>query len=1518
MDEENLSTENGFAGSEEELLSLLLAEEGFSAAGPVNQKILRRSSTGPAPLSFAQQRLWFLDQLEPGNAAYNIPTAIIHLRGTLNAPALEKSLLEIITRHEGLRATFLLVDDRPAQQMVQPDWRMNRVDLNHIAEEKRPREVRQLAVEDARTPFNLSTGPLVRATLLHLTGVEHVLLLTTHHIVSDGWSIGVFYRELAALYEAFSAGKSSPLPELPIQYADYAVWQQAWLRGQTLKNQLAYWQQQLAGAPPVLRLPTDHARPPQSGHHPSRRFLFSLPSELSARLEQLSRENDATLFMTLLSAFYVLLHRYTRQADISVGSPIANRNRSEIEALIGFFVNTLVFRAELSGGLTYRELLSVVRQTALDAYAHQDLPFEKLVEALDPERDLSLSPFFQVMFVLQNAPMPALQMKDLSMSVSEVDSGTAKFDLILEMVENPTGFSGSIEYDTTLFEAETIARMAGHFQTLLAGIAANPDVKIVALPLLTTAERQQLLLDWNRTGKDYPLAECFPQVFEAQVERTPNAIAVSCDDEQLTYRQLNEQANSLARLLVQQGVGPEVVVALLSERGIEFLVMILAVFKAGGAYLPLDPLHPPQRFCQILGQSRVRLVLAAAKFFPPLRSALADFSADEQPRVFRMEALLQQERPVENLPPRCAPANLAYVIFTSGSTGMPKGAMVEHIGMLNHLWTKVEDLAMTAVDIVGQNASQCFDISVWQFLAALLVGGQVRIFKNEIAHNPPQLLAQVAHHKLTVFQLVPSMLRAIIQATSASDTAPPDLSALRWVVPTGEALTTELCRQWLHLYPNIPMLNAYGSTECSDDQCHHPILQLPPPEYDLPTMLIGKAMANVQMYILDSQLEPVPVGVAGQLYVGGTGVGRGYLNDPQRTAEVFIPDPFAGEAGRRLYKTGDLGRYLPDSTIEFLGRVDFMVKIRGFRIELGEIEAALAKHPALREAVVLARAAEDAPDDKYLAAYVVAKQAPAPTVPALRAYLKDNLPDYMIPAAFVILEALPLTSNGKINRGALPAPETSRTDLAESYQAPTTPVESVLAAIWAEVLGIERVGTGDDFFELGGHSLLATQLIFKVRDAFQIEVPLRELFKSPTVAELAGVVEAIRRGGPADISTGFGLKADAVLDSAIRPGDKSLAAVSEATGIFLTGATGFLGAFLLDELLRQTDATIHCLVRADDIAGARQRLEESLRSCLLWNPEFSQRIIPVLGDLARPRLGLSDEVWQSLVQQIGVIYHNGALVNFVFPYERMKAANVNGTREILRLATHAHIIPVHYISTTSVFDSVPYFTTPKRLIREADEPAYSDGLVYGYAQSKWVAEKLVIEARHRGMPVTIYRPGTVVGDSRTGVWNTGDYLGRFIKGCIQLGTMPQLDQTLRMAPVDFVSRAIVHLSRQAEALNQTFHVISPHKMYLGELAGYLQAFGHPVTQIPYDTWQEALIATGTDNALYALLPLFVEWVAPDNQVTLIELLEQEPEFDTRNLLSNLSGSGIDCGPVDARLLKKYLSWFEQSGFLKPD
>ncbi len=1039
------------------------------------------SRKGKLPLSFSQQRLWFQDQYEPGQSFYNVPLAL-RLSGPLNIAGLERCLNEIIQRHEALRTIFPILDGEPVQIISAPISRSLAVfDLRAHPESEREDEARRLASGEARRSFDLARGPLFRASLITLGDDDHVLVLVMHHIVSDGWSMGVLSRELSVLYRAFSYSQPSPLAELPIQYADYAVWQREWLKGAELDKQLSYWKKQLEGAPGVLSLPTDHPRPAVQSYRGAR-YSIELSEELTGGLKALCRKEGVTLFMALLAAFQTLLYRSTGQKDVVVGSPIANRNWTEIEGLIGFFVNTLVLRTDLSGNPSFREALQRVRKTALEAYEHQDLPFEKLVEQLNPERNLSHSPLFQVMFILQNTPAGQRDFPGVSLSQMKIESSTTKFDLSVSMSEQPDGIKGSLEYSTDLFDEATIIRLGDHFLTLLEGIVANSEQYLSDLPILTKLEKRQLLIDWNATNRDYPKDKCLHQWFEEQVEKTPDAVAVVFEDKQLTYRELNQQANQLAHHLRRLGVGPEIGVGICLERSLETIVAILGVLKTGGAYIPLDPCFPKERLAFICEDTRIPVLLSQER----LLHSLPQFGATVVCLDRDWEHISRESN--HNPKSGVAAENLAYIIYTSGTTGTPKGVQVPHCAVVNVLTDVKASIGVSEQDAIPLVANICFDISVLEIFLPLIAGGRLVVASLQVVSDGKRLHDMLTANSIIVMNATPATWRLLLQAGWTG------MDKLT-ILSGGEALQTELAVQLLSRARTV--WNLYGPTETTI-YSSGAAYRL---ESDRSTVSIGRPIANTQFYILDEYLQPLPVGVAGQLYIGGAGLTRGYLNRADLTAASFVPNPFSEKPGARLYRSGDLARYLPDGNVEFLGRMDHQIKLRGFRVEPGEIESILNEHAGILQSVVLAR--EDAPGDKRLVAYVVASNRAAATANELRAYLKEKLPEYMLPSAFVFLNALPLTPNGKLDRNALAALDPSGQDLEQSFVAPGNPLEETIAQIWADVLKLEKIGIHDNFFDLGGHSLLAAQVTSRMREAFQARVPLRDLFEAPTVAELA-------------------------------------------------------------------------------------------------------------------------------------------------------------------------------------------------------------------------------------------------------------------------------------------------------------------------------------------------------------------------------------------------------------------------------
>jgi amino acid adenylation domain-containing protein len=1053
---------------------------------------------GALPLSFGQERLWFLAQLDPTSPAYVIPLAL-RLAGDLDDGALERALTEIVRRHEVLRTTFRVDGGKPAQVIHAPGpVPLERASLADLPADARERALRAEAEAEARRPFDLGTGPVLRVKLLEVAAGDHVLLLTLHHIVSDAWTSTVLLRELAALYAAFRKGDPSPLPELPLQYADYAVWQRGWLSGGVLEEQIDYWKEQLAGAPPALELPTDRPRPPVQSFRGAQQS-FALSPELTAAIKDLARREGATLYMVLLAAFDVLLHRHTGQDDVVVGTPIAGRTRREVEGLVGFFLNTLVMRTRLAPDLTFKQLVARVKEVSLGAYAHQDMPFERLVQEIQPAPDPGRSPLFQVIFNLQNAPREGVRLPGLALRGAVAENATVKVDLTLLMADLPRGLAGRVEYASDLFDGATIARFVRQLETLLAAVTREPQRLLRDLPVLPDDERQRLLVAWNDTDAPFSTRERFHELFEAQVDATPGAPALVAGPARLTYAELDRRANQLAHHLRRRGVGPDVVVGLCCPRTADLVVALLGILKAGGAYVPLDPAYPPRRLAQILGEARAAVVVTVA--------ALAANLPGEGVTAVRLDADAGAIAAESEARPglEAASSDLAYVLFTSGSTGAPKGVAVEHRQLVNYVRGVAARLDLARGATYAHVSTFSADLGNTVLFPSLATGGCLHLLGEALTTDPDAFAAYLQREGIDCLKIVPSHLAALLSAAHPDQVLPRKLLVLG-----GEALRWDLVARIEHLAPGCRIVNHYGPTETTVGVLTCPIESVA--HRDGPTVPLGRPLPNSRVYVLDAQMQPAPTGVPGELYVGGAGVARGYHGRPDLTVERFLKDPFSPVPGARLYRTGDRARYLPDGTLLFLGRADSQVKIRGHRIELGEIEAALADCPSLRGAVVLVD--EAALGDARLVAYVV-PSAPAPDVAGVRAFLAERLPEPMIPSAFVVLGALPLTPNGKIDRRALAAlarPSDEASDDAGDA-GPRTPVEEVLAALWADVFARERVGVHERFADLGGHSLLAIQIIARARDAFQVSVPLRAIFEAPTVAALAARIEALRAEG---------------------------------------------------------------------------------------------------------------------------------------------------------------------------------------------------------------------------------------------------------------------------------------------------------------------------------------------------------------------------------------------------------------------
>jgi amino acid adenylation domain-containing protein len=1059
--------------------------------------IVRAQRGQRLPLSFAQQRLWFLAQIEEAGQAYHVPMGL-HLKGKLDAGALRSALDRIVVRHEALRTTFVSIEGEPWLQIASAaDSRFHLVEHDLRRHRDANAELNNLLAEEANAPFDLQAGPLIHGRLIRQSDDEHTLLITMHHIVSDGWSMGVFRNELSKLYSAFCHGQADPLPELAIQYTDYAIWERQWLEGDVLAQQSEYWKRALQDAPALLELPTDHARPAQQDYRGGIEELVLDPG-LATALKELSRREGTTLYMTLLAGWAALLSRLSGQTEVVIGTPVANRERAEIEGLIGFFVNTLALRVDVSGDVTVKELLKRVKEVALGAQQNHNLPFERVVEIVRPERSLAHHPLFQASFGWQNEPEGTMMLPGVEAKLLEsIPYHSAKFDLTLILHEANGTITGGLEYATALFERGTIQRYLGYFCRLLEGMVAQEWEMVDRLGMLSEKEQEQVLYQWNATEVAYPSNKLIHELFAEQVEKTPEATAVEFEGRQLTYVELNRQANRLAHSLQRLGVKPEARVAICVERGLEMIVGLLAILKAGGAYVPLDPVYPQERLQYMLEDSEPVALLTQAHVkerMGPLPAGL--------PTLDLTDAAWNHQ--TESTPTNVGllPEHLAYLLYTSGSTGKPKGVMVSHQNLVSSTFAR--KLVYGKLGRFLLLSSISFDSSVAGIFGSLLYGGTLIIAPDDLVHDSLRLLQAVQRLRVESLLCIPSLYQYLLEYSAADGD---QMKYLSRVIVAGEVCPPELVAKSAQQYPQVELFNEYGPTEgtvwASMHHCTHPLSRQSVP--------IGRPIANTRVYILDARGEPVPIGAAGELYIGGTGVTRGYLHRPELTAERFVPDPYAEQTGARMYKTGDIGRWLVDGKLEFVGRNDDQVKIRGFRIELGEIAARLQEHPAVEEAAVIAR--EDTAGEKRLVAYYRSASQhvlpdPESFLSDVRLFLRERLPEYMVPAAYVRLDSLPLTPNGKLDRRALPAPQ-GNAYAVRRYEPPQGDLETALAAIWGEMLKLERVGRHDDFFALGGQSLLALRVLFRVNDCFQTELSVSTLLEHSVLMEFAQKLRSI-------------------------------------------------------------------------------------------------------------------------------------------------------------------------------------------------------------------------------------------------------------------------------------------------------------------------------------------------------------------------------------------------------------------------
>jgi amino acid adenylation domain-containing protein/thioester reductase-like protein len=1447
-------------------------------------------------LSPIQKGMLFHVLSTPGSGVYFQQFTTAYDEG-LDPDAFAAAWQHLLDRHPVLRTSFLWEDLEEPVQVVhrRVELEIERLDWRDRDSGEQRQGIAALAAADQHRGFDLMRPPLLRLSLVRVGERSWRVIWSYHHLLLDGWSAGLAMGEVAAVYRAILEGGTAALPPRR-PFKDYILW----LQRQDPAAAEPYWRRALAGFRQPTPLVVDAVPGPDLGYE--LRFT-SLSADLTDRLKAFARRHRLTLSTVVHGAWALLLARYSGEDDVVFGSTVSGRPPAlpGVESMIGCFINTLPVRVEAAPETALLPWLQRLQKGLIELRQHEQTPLLDILGWADVPRQL---PLFESILVFKSFTAQAA----FAMSHSGVFQRT-NYPLTLAVAPEAE-LTLRLGFEPGRFPVDAVLRMLSHLETLLAGMPESPDRPLRTLPLLPAAQRAQVLAEWNDTQTSPSRPRGLHQPFEEQARRRPEAPALFFADEVWTYGELNRRANRLAHRLRALDLAPGAPVGVYLERSCEMVRAVLAILKAGGAYVPLETTWPPERVRYILASQGIRHVVTELE-----RAALLH----TMPSLPRLAHIVCTEPladlPETDLPAGGAPESMAYIIFTSGSTGRPKGVMVTHRPAVHLIDWVNRRFSVGPTDRLLFVTALSFDLSVYDIFGTLAAGASLRIASQPELDDPEALAGILQKEPITFWDSAPAALNRLVPYFPAPLSA--SRPALRLVFLSGDWIPVPLPDRVREAFPGARVLALGGATEATVWSNCYPVGGVDP---SWPSIPYGRPIDDARYHVLDAAWEPCPIGVAGDLYIGGDlCLSTGYAGEPTLTAQQYLPAAVGDEPGARLYRTGDRARYLPDGNLEFLGRLDTQVKVRGFRIELGEIEAVLAAHPAVREAVVVVR--EDHPGDQRLVAYVAfdegseANDGNEISAADLREHLLTRLPEVMVPGFFVPVSSWPLTPNGKLDRRALPAPEQARRSEADSRLAPRTASERIIAEIWRQVLAVDEVGVEDDFHDLGGHSLLLVQMIGKVREQLGRELPLAYLLPHRTVASLAEAVdEGLRQPPlpetPADREAA--LRADAVLAPELTPSAPWPGAL-DPRAIFLTGGTGFLGAYLLAELLRQSAATIFCLVRAADPPAGLAKLRRELESYGLWEPAFAPRVTAVPGDLSRPLLGLSEEDFERLSTSVEAIYHNGAVVDFLVPYGALREANVLGTIEVLRLACRGAAKPLHYVSTLGVLDSAAYALAG--VARENDPLADCAGLGGGYAQSKWVAEMLVRSARDRGLPVSIYRPGTISGDSRNGQANLKDFANSLIKGCIQLGAVPRAEAAVNLAPVDFVGRAVVWLSRRRESLGRTFHLVNPQPVAAPVLFEWIRDAGYPLDELPPEVWREMLLrrlGDGEENALAPFLPLFE--AAANRAMRGAQGPVSEIRYDSGQTFLALARGPVLCPPVED-LLEPYFAYFIRSGFL---
>jgi thioester reductase-like protein len=1485
-------------------------------------------------LSPQQKQLWLLQQ---NNNIY-LSQAVIKIEGRVELENLRSAVKKVIDRQEILRTNFhkqssISIPFQVIAENNTPIW--NSIDLSNLNEgETEPKIIELLELEKS-AKFNLERDLLFHLLLITLNDYHHYLVVTIPSLCADSWTINNLVREISQSYSLSLQDRD--FIEEPVQYIQFSEWQNELLT-ELEETKREYWQQQLKSQESLI-LPHELESNKNSEAN-FQTYSCQIDERSLNKINLIIAKYNTNIANFLFACWYILIGKLTHKSEIIIANLFNGRKYEELENTCGLLAQFLPVSCTISKQFTFKEILSNLENNLHQAEEHQ-------------EDYLAVGAFRKmhrhIGFEFEQFPNK-YDVAGISLSLYQKNIHLENFKLKLTCQQQQDYLITEFNYDRNKFSLEIITRLATQFHTLVESVINNPEMTVEELTILDRQQLHQLLVEFNDNQTNYPQDKCIHQLFEEQVTKTPNNIAVVFESEQLTYSELNHKADRLANYLQQQNVpaqgllrpekNQEVIVGLYLERSHLSVIGILGILKAGAAYLPLDPALPREGLIFRLQDAGVSVLLTQESLLSKIPANTSEIIClDTNWKTVEAE---NQDSPHSKV----YSENLVYTIYTSGSTGTPKAVGIEHKQLVNYVYAIIERLDISPGASFATVSTFAADLGNTMLFPALCTGGCLHIIPQETASDPQAFSNYCQRNPIEYLKIVPSHLSALLYQVSEENrakTIPPyppyqegisKEEKLVLAVPSkinflpqkqlilgGEASNWELISKIQQQQPNCQIINHYGPTETTVGVLTY---QIESKNNHQSTVPIGKPLPNTQVYILDEELQPVPLGVTGELYIGGAQVSRGYLNQPELTAEKFIPNPFLGIGAIResplLYKTGDKARYLPNGNIEFLGRIDRQVKIRGFRLELGEIESKLQQHPDIESVVVTVSRGESrfALDNQRLIAYVVTnpqfrlrhQDRDTAIATELRSFCLNLFPDYMIPSAFMVLKAFPLTANGKIDYQALPNPEQNRPELQQVYLEPRSPLEKKLANIWKEVLELEKIGINDNFFDLGGHSLLITQLLAKVRNAFNVELPLKDLFNAPTIADLAERLGDTERERSEDGEIVINLDSEVILDPDLVPGNKSLDVPNKPKGILLTGATGFLGAFLLDELLQKTSADIYCLIRAENNIQAQKKIENKLKSYLLWDIAVKKRIIPVVGDLSQPLLGLSKDRFNAIADSVDVIYHNGAWVNFTYPYSQLKAANVLGTQEVLRLAVQSKLKPVHFISTIGVVGAAD---RQLETIREDTPIDRSEQIESGYTQSKWVAEKIVTLGRDRGIPVSIYRPGRISGHSQTGVCNPDDHTFRMIRGCIQLGSVPQDNSMVNLTPVDYAVGAIVHLADRPASLGKTFHIFNPQPTPWKEVVNSIISLGYPLKQIDYQQWRKQLLTAVEQSSDHPLSPLISTFA--ENETNSNTEAERDVQLRNRNTRSGLAETSINCPPCDRNLLSTYISYLIKQGYL---